>query len=199
MAFPAVAAADDDQATGVLPPVGLDPQLSAAFERMEQEEDALPSPEDTAFFDFADDSQPEFSMEQPRRKKRKVKVGSIILILVIVLIIAAAAGCVAGYLMGYGFPTQESVAEEFVTSAASGDAQGWVDDISESEVANVEAMMEGASNAEVIGIERSTNNSTAYLSATTADGGTVYYQLEMKRSGISWAVESADLYFPSTH
>ena len=49
----------------------------------------------------------------------------------------------------------------------------------------------------VNGVERSMTNSEVYVTAKTAEGGTVDYQVSLVRDGIGWKVTAIQLYFAS--
>ena len=119
---------------------------------------------------------------------------------VIVLILLAAAGALA-YVRGYGYPLQEQVAERFLTAASAGESTDslWNDSVAQESRESQMAVLEGVSSHKVIAVERGVSNSTVYVEATLAEGGTAYYEVMMGRDFISWNIEYVELYFPSEH
>ena len=166
----------------------------------EREESLIPSPEDTAFFTISEEAIDQAAKEE-RRKARKGNRGlKAALAVVIVLILLAAAGALA-YVQGYGYPLQEQVAERFLTAASAGESTDslWNDSVAQESRESQMAVLEGVSSHKVIAVERGVSNSTVYVEATLAEGGTAYYEVMMGRDLISWNIEYVELYFPSEH
>ena len=53
------------------------------------------------------------------------------------------------------------------------------------------------SDVQVDGVNRSMSDSTVYVTANTAEGGDVTYQISMVRDMLGWKVSDVELYFPS--
>ncbi|MGN0077532.1 MAG: tetratricopeptide repeat protein [Coriobacteriales bacterium] len=166
----------------------------------EREESLIPSPEDTAFFTISEEAIDQAAKEERRKARRGNRGLKAALAVVIVLILLAAAGALA-YVQGYGYPLQEQVAERFLTAAAAGESTDslWNDSVAQESRESQMAVLEGVSSHKVIAVERGISNSTVYVEATLAEGGTAYYEVMMGRDLISWNIEYVELYFPSEH
>ena len=151
----------------------------------------MPSPEDTGFFSVTEEDlvAADKHDRKVRRKHRHTGLKVFIFILVLLLLVAGAAGF--GYYKGYGWPTQESVAESLFEAKASGQeldslvAAGTSESVIE-EMSDV--MPTGDTTVTVKGVDRSMTESTVYLTATLAEGGEQDYTVELVRDGISWKV-----------
>ena len=171
-----------------------------AGEDEEREESLIPSPEDTAFFTISEEAIDQAAKEERRKARRGNRGLKAALAVVIVLILLAAAGALA-YVQGYGYPLQEQVAERFLTAASAGESTDslWNDSVAQESRESQMAVLEGVSSHKVIAVERGVSNSTVYVEATLAEGGTAYYEVMMGRDLISWNIEYVELYFPSEH
>lgn len=171
-----------------------------AGEDEEREESLIPSPEDTAFFTISEEAIDQAAKEERRKARRGNRGLKAALAVVIVLILLAAAGALA-YVQGYGYPLQEQVAERFLAAASAGESTDslWNDSVAQESRESQMAVLEGVSSHKVIAVERGVSNSTVYVEATLAEGGTAYYEVMMGRDLISWNIEYVELYFPSEH
>ena len=120
--------------------------------------------------------------------------------IVIVLILLAAAAA-AAYVLGYGYPLQEKVAQDFLNATVSEQSTDayWNSSVTQESRDAQMAALKDVSTYEVIAVERNTSNSLVYVKTALKDGGTAYYQLMMGRDLIGWDVEYVELYFPSEH
>lgn len=198
VAFPVVAstapAVEESQAAT------LPPELSASFAALDANGDnAIPSPENTAFFDISEEQINEDALQERRKARRHGGLGlKIAAVVAVLLVLLAAAACFA-YAKGFGYPTQESVTRQFITAAANGHSTDafWAESVlQESREAQIGAL-DGVVSAEVVAVERNISQSTVYVNATLEEGGQVYYEVVLGRDGISWVVEYVELYFPS--
>lgn len=176
------------------------PQIPVLGEQQQQEDEGalIPSPEDTAFFSVSEE-QIDKQAKEERRKARKGRVGlKVALVIVVLLLIAAAAGVVL-YVKGYGYPLQETVAQEFLQAATSDQSTDvyWDSSVAQESRDSQMAVLEDVTNTQIIAVERSIANSTVYASGVLKDGGTAYFQIAMGRDLISWNVQFVELYFPS--
>lgn len=194
--------------TQVFPVVGAEPAAQEepvaqipALQPDQQQEDGgalIPSPEDTAFFSVSEE-QIDKEAKEERRKARKGRVGlKVALVIVVLLLIAAAAGVVL-YVKGYGYPLQETVAQEFLQAATNDQSTDvyWDSSVAQESRDSQMAVLEDVTNTQVIAVERSITSSTVYASGVLKDGGTVYFQIAMGRDLVSWNVQFVELYFPS--
>ncbi len=192
-------------AIGNVPVIGEDSQRSEVSDGNQdsltaplEPEALIPSPEDTAFFSVSEEQIDQAAKEE-RRKAHKGRAGlKIALVIVILLLVVAGAG-VAAYMCGYGYPLQETVAQEFLQAAANEQSTDtyWDDSVTQESRDSQMAVLDGVASTQVIAVERSMTSSTVYASGTLQEGGTVYFQITMGRNMVSWNVQFLELYFPS--
>ncbi len=166
---------------------------------METTEMHMPSPENTAFFDVTEQEINKGAREGRRKKRRARGCGlKIAIFLVILLIILAAAAC-AAYVLGYGYPLQETVTNEFFTAVKSGSdtSKYWSDSVDQGTRAAQESSLAGLTSHQVEAVKRSTAQSEVFVDATLEEGGHIDYEVVLTRKGLSWAIEYVQLYFPS--
>ena len=58
-------------------------------------------------------------------------------------------------------------------------------------------LIPSGSKATIDGINKTMSTSTAYVTVTTSEGGSIQYRVQMVRSGIGWKVSDIELYFQS--
>ncbi|HIU23744.1 MAG TPA: tetratricopeptide repeat protein [Candidatus Coprovicinus avistercoris] len=156
----------------------------------------MPSPEDTGFFSISEGDlvQADKDDRKMRRKHRHTGLKIFLVIFIILLILAGAA--TALYLNGFGWPTQESVVESLFTSDdPSASLSSSLSDEASSEVLAV--LPAGVENVQIDGLDRSMATSTAHVKVTLSNGGEVEYNVDLVRSGISWAVSSVEPVYAS--
>ena len=166
---------------------------------MESTEMHMPSPEDTAFFDISEQQINSNARKGMRRDRRARGCGlKIAIVFVVICILIAAAACVA-YVVGYGYPLQETVTEDFFAAVQDdGDtSQYWAKDVSPSMQRAQEASLTDLSSYSVEAVQRSMNQTAVFVKATLAQGGNIDYEVVLTRDGISWAIQFVQLYFPS--
>ena len=166
---------------------------------MESTEMHMPSPEDTAFFDISEQQINSNARKGMRRDRRARGCGlKIAIVFVVICILIAAAACVA-YVLGYGYPLQETVTEDFFAAVQDdGDtSQYWAKDVSPSMQRAQEASLTDLSSYSVEAVQRSMNQTAVFVKATLAQGGNIDYEVVLTRDGISWAIQFVQLYFPS--
>nr|WP_275100664.1 tetratricopeptide repeat protein [Olsenella profusa] len=152
----------------------------------------MPSPEDTGFFSISEKDivEQERANRKVRRKHRHT--GLKVLIVILVLLVIAAGAAFFAYTQGYGWPTQQAVAEELFQAKTDGaDIEPYLaTGTSATQVQEISDSLPAGAQVSVTGCDRSMNASTVYLTATLADSGEVDYTLEMVRDGIGWKVSS---------
>ena len=166
---------------------------------MESTEMHMPSPENTAFFDISEQQINSNARKGMRRDRRARGCGlKIAIVFVVICILIAAAACVA-YVLGYGYPLQETVTEDFFAAVQDdGDtSQYWAKDVSPSMQRAQEASLTDLSSYSVEAVQRSMNQTAVFVKATLAQGGNIDYEVVLTRDGISWAIQFVQLYFPS--
>ncbi len=132
---------------------------------------------------------------QAGARKRK-NFGLKILVFFVVLVVLAFAGAVFAYTQGYGYPTQEDVAKQLFADPSGADALVAEGVSAEGKASMLDIVVED-SDVQVDGVNRSMSDSTVYVTANTAEGGDVTYQISMVRDMLGWKVSDVELYFPS--
>ena len=176
-----------------------DEYADVSAELMDSTEMHMPSPEDTAFFDITE-QQIKSNARQGKRQNRKARgCGLKIAIVFVVLCILVAGAACAAYVLGYGYPLQETVTEDFFAAVQNdGDtSQYWAKDVSPSMQRAQEASLQDLTSYSVEAVQRSMDQTAVFVKATLAQGGTIDYEVVLTRNGISWAIEFVQLYFPS--
>lgn len=155
-----------------------------------------PAPEsENQFFTASDEELEKWSRGMAKQGRRRRNTGLKVLIALIVVVLLVFGAGVFLYTQGYGYPTQDSVAEQLFTS--SDKASLFAGELSSDDISDMEGLVEGASFVSVDGQERSMGESSVYVTAQTSSGGEVQYKVSMVRSGVSWKVSNVELYFAS--
>ena len=159
----------------------------------------MPSPEDTDFFDITEAQIAQNAREGKRQARRARGLGLKIAITLVVICILLAAAVCAAYVLGYGYPLQESVAAEFISAVQSGSSTDdyWASGVDEASIETQAAQLEGIASYDIVAVERSMSQTTVYVTATLEEGGEVSYEFVMSRDTISWAIEYIELHFSS--
>lgn len=148
------------------------------------------------FFNASEQEIEQWSRGLAKQERKRKNFGLKILVFLVVIIVLAFAGAVFAYTQGYGYPTQEDVAKQLFANPSGADsliAEGVSSD-SKSSMLNI--VVEDY-DAQVDGVNRSMSDSTVYVTASTAEGGDVTYQISMVRDVLGWKISDVELYFPS--
>lgn len=152
----------------------------------------MPSPEDTGFFSVSEEDlvQQDRIDRKVRRKHRHTGLKAFIVILVLLALVGG--GGAFAYINGYGWPTQQSVAEQLFDAKTQGsDLSSYVvSDLSTVQIQEISDVIPSGAEVSVTGVDRSMMESTVYLSASLSSGGEQDYTIEMTRDGIGWKVRS---------
>ena len=151
---------------------------------------------DERFFNASDEELERWSKGMAKRDRKRRNVGLKVLVFIFVLLLIAFVAAVFAYTQGYGYPQQQTVVEQLF--ADTGNAQNYFS--SELSADTVAQQMSGVPQDDAVtvnGVERSMTNSEVYVTAKTAEGGTVDYQVSLVRDGIGWKVTAIQLYFAS--
>ena len=141
------------------------------------------------FFNSTDQELEQWSKGVVKMERKRRGVGlKIFLVIVLLLLVAAAAGLVL-YMQGtveqlFANPTSESNYANGITS----------DDITE-----MSKLIADGSTITIDGVDKSMSSSTAYVTATTPQGGDITYEVSLVRDMIGWKVSNLELYFASQH
>ena len=167
---------------------GYDP-----LDPMGESGELMPSPEDTGFFSVTEEDLMAADKQERKVRRKHRHTGLKVLVFFLVLLVLAVGAAVFAYVRGYGWPTQEAVAEELFDAKSSGEdiAQYVVAGTSASQIeAMSDSLPTGDVTVTVSGCDRSMTDSTVYLTAALAAGGEQDYTVELRRDGISWKVVS---------
>ncbi|MBR3315967.1 MAG: tetratricopeptide repeat protein [Atopobiaceae bacterium] len=154
----------------------------------------MPSPEDTGFFSVTEEE----LVNNDRRRRRGGAGRVITVILVIVLLLGAACG--VAYYLGFGWPTQESVAQELFAKKANGEdvSQLISSNVDDETRQHVESLVPKSTGTSIGGVTRSMNASEVAVTATLEEGASKSYSVHMVRDGIGWKVSSIEEQYAST-
>ena len=159
----------------------------------------MPSPEDTGFFSVSEEDLVRQDKIE-RKVRRKHRHTGLKVFLVILFLLAAIVGAgVFFYVKGYGWPTQESVAEQLFDAKTQGSdiSDLFVDGISDTQLQEFSDMLLSGATVEVTGIDRSMSESTVALTATLGSGRGQDYTLTMVRDGLGWKVSDIEVEYLS--
>lgn len=150
----------------------------------------MPSPEDTGFFSVSEED-----LVQQDRIDRKVRrkhrhTGLKVFIAFIVLLALVGGAGVFAYLNGYGWPTQQAVAEQLFDAKTQGSdlAPYVVSEMSTAQIQEISDILPAGAEVNVTGVDRSAQESTVYLTASLSSGSEQDYTIDMTRDGIGWKV-----------
>lgn len=124
-------------------------------------------------------------------------MGLKILVVFIVIILLAFAAGVFAYTQGYGYPTQQTVAQQLFANKDTAATTLFASDVSSDKISSMLDPVVESGNATIDGMDRAMNTSTVYTTVSTPEGGQVHYKVSMVRSGIGWKISNVELYFPS--
>lgn len=166
---------------------------------MEAAETNMPSPENTEFFDVSEQQINSDARKDKRKNRRARGCGLKIAIAFVFVCILIAGAAVAAYVLGYGYPLQETVTDEFFAAVQSdGDtSEYWASDVTPSMQRVQEAALQDITSYDIEAVRRDMSQSEVYVKCQLEQGGIIDYEVVLTRSGISWAIEFVQLYFPS--
>lgn len=158
----------------------------------------IPSAEDTGFFSITEEELVE--QDKKDRKIRRKKKHTFLKFFIFLLVLAAlvvGAGLFA-YTQGYGWPTQESVAEAIFQAKTDGTSiSEYVADSASANLDTLTDTLPAGATVTVDGVDRAMEETTVHVVATLSAGGEQQYTLHMVRDGISWKVTSIDTTYSS--
>ena len=150
----------------------------------------MPSPEDTGFFSVTEEDlvQADKKERKVRRKHRRTGLKIFITILVLLLLVVGAG--VFAYVRGYGWPTQEAVAEQLFSAKADGVelSEYVVEGTSDAVIDEMCDVLPTDATVQINAVDRSMTDSTVHLTAKLSAGGEQDYVISMRRDGVSWKV-----------
>ncbi len=159
----------------------------------------IPSAEDTGFFSVTEEELVQLDKHERKvRRKKKQHRGLKVFLFIVILLVIVAGGAVAAYMNGYGWPTQESVAQSLFQAKSDGtEVSKYIADSAQSQAQTISDTLPSGATATVDGVDRSMNESTVHVVATLSAGGTQQYTVEMVRDGITWKVTSVSTEYAS--
>jgi hypothetical protein len=158
--------------------------------------DAYESADENAFFETSESELEQLSRDLARKDRKRRSVGLKIVITLIVIIILAFAAGIFAFTQGYGWPTQQAVAQELFSNPS--DSQDlFSSSLSSQSIGYMLDPVVTDSDITVDSVERSMSESTVYVTAKAAQGGSIYYKIDMVRDLIGWKISDIELYFPS--
>ncbi len=156
-----------------------------------------PTSNEEYFFNATDKELEQWSNGVVKLERKRRSVGLKILLTIIILILVLLGAGLFLYTQGYGFPTQETVVQQLFDDPKSQSV--YVNGMPASEIEDISDIIEKGSTIKVDGVNKTMSSSTAYVTATTPEGGEVTYEVSMVRDMIGWKVSGVDLYFASQH
>ena len=158
---------------------------------------ALTDETQDAFFNATNEEVDSWSQNIELQKKRGRGCGFKIFIALMIVIVLALGAAVFAYVQGYGVPSAQSVVTELFTNPEQASDSLFVSGVTSDQKQDMLSCVVSDSSATLEGVNCSMANATAYVSATTAEGGTVHYEVNLSRDGIGWKVSNVQLYFVS--
>ena len=149
------------------------------------------------FFNSTDQELEQWSKGVVKMERKRRGVGLKIFLVIVLLLLAAAAAGLVLYMQGYGYPTQETVVEQLFDNPAS--EENYANGITAEDIAEMSKLVVDGSSITIDGVDKSMSSSTAYVTATTPQGGDITYEVSLVRDMVGWKVSNLDLYFASQH
>lgn len=156
--------------------------------------DYAPNSEDR-FFNASDEELEQWSKGVVKMERRRRGTGLKIFLVIIVLILALLGAGLFLYTQGYGWPMQENVVEQLFQDPSN--KANYAASLTEEDVVDMANIIPAGSTAKVDGVNKDMSTSTAYVTATTPQGGEVQYEVSLVRDMIGWKVSNVELYFTS--
>lgn len=150
---------------------------------------------DDYFFNSTDEELEQWSRGLAKQDRKRRNVGLKVFLTILVLILIVFAAGVFLYTQGFGYPTQQSVVSQLFADPDGADV--YASDLDEDQVASLVDIVVEDSDAELLGLNKTMSTSTAYVSATTEEGGEITYEVTLVRDLVGWKVSDVELYFAS--
>ena len=158
----------------------------------------IPSAEDTGFFSVTEEELVEQDKKDRKvKRKHKHRGLKIFLVLLFIVVLVGGAGALA-YTQGFGWPTQESVAESLFQAKTNGtEINKYIADSASNQVQMIADTLPSGATVTVDGVDRSMTESTVHVVATLSAGGQQQYTVQMVRDGVTWKVTSVQTEYAS--
>lgn len=148
------------------------------------------------FFTATDEEIKDIYKNAVKKERKRRGVGLKIFIGIMIVLLLAIAAAAGAYALGYGWPTQESVAQQ-VFANPSDTTTSYATTLSDTAKKQMSDILVKDDSIQVTGVERSMTTSKVYVTAKTEAGGDVNYCLNMARDMVGWKVTNIELYFAS--
>lgn len=147
------------------------------------------------FFTASDDELEQWSRGVVKLERKRKSVGlKVLLVIVLLVLVVLGAGLVL-FTQGYGFPTQESTVEQLFRDPAN--TETYAKGVTEADITDFEKILPENAKVNIDGVNKSMSSSTAYVTATTPQGGEITYEVALVRDMLGWKVSNVNLYFAS--
>ena len=152
---------------------------------------------DYRFFNASDEEVEKWSRGKAKQERKSKNVGLKILLVVIILILVVFIVGICLYAQGYGYPTQETVVAELFADPEGSADEVYASSVDEDQIESMNNIIVQDADASIDGVNMSISSSTAYVTATTEEGGEITYEVTLVRDFIGWKVSNVELYFSS--
>ncbi|MGI6045883.1 MAG: tetratricopeptide repeat protein [Eggerthellaceae bacterium] len=152
---------------------------------------------DNQFFQNQDEEIAQWSENMLKQDKKQRHRGRKIVVTIIVLLLILVGLGAFFYTQGFGYPTQESVAQQIFADPQSAASNCFASSVSEEDATRMVSGVVTDDSITINGVDRSMNESTVYVTAQTQQGGDIQYRITMGRDLIGWKATGIELYFPS--
>ena len=147
------------------------------------------------FFNSTDEELEQWSKGVVKMERKHRSTGLKVVIVIIILLLVLAAAGIGLFMMGFGWPTQEAVAQELFKNPTS--AEVYVKDTSTDQINKMASLIPEGTEATVDGVNKSINSSTVYVTGKTPQGGELTSEVSMLRDMLGWKVVDVKWYHPS--
>lgn len=149
------------------------------------------------FFNSSDEELEQWSKGLAKEDRKRRNVGLKVLIGIIAVILVAFAAAVFAYTQGFGYPTQESVVQQLFADPEAAKSEVFSAGLDAEDINTMVDPVVQDAGAVIDGVNKSMSESTAYVSATTPEGGDIDYKVSLVRDMIGWKISNVELFFPS--
>lgn len=160
----------------------------------------MPSPEDTGFFSIKEEDLVAQEKENKKIRKKSSHKGLKIFLSFLILVLLLAAGLCFAFYKGYGWPTQETIAQDLFVARTQGKSTSAYlsSQVSSKNRQAIEALLpDQTTSVDIKGIDRDMNTSSVYLTAHLNKGGDQDYIVSFVREGIEWKVSGVEEQYAS--
>ena len=156
--------------------------------------DYAPSNEER-FFNASDEELEQWSDGVVKLERKRRGTGLKVLLVIVILVLLVLASGLFLYTQGYGWPMQDAVAQQLFEDPTNESV--YASSLSSDDIAAISSIIPDGATIDVDGVNKSMSTSTAYVTATTAQGGEVEYAVSLVRDMLGWKVSNVELYFAS--